>query len=257
MKKLVPIFLIFITAYFSVKAQEKVLRVMTYNLRFGELATTDELAAAIKEYDPDFVALQEVDVKTKRKMAEHQNGIDMLTEIADKSEMFGYYGKAINFTGGFYGIGILSKYPCEKMECTKLVNPDNTEQRVFLDGLFEVDSVHKVYFISTHLDVKAETTRLLQAEQILDHISNKEYPVILGGDFNAKPGSVTIDFVSKRMADFTNTDYTFPAEAPKVKIDFLWGFPKYYYQVKETFVVPIKDKPISDHCAVVSDIILK
>ena len=36
-------------------------RVMTYNLRFGELASLEELAHHIKSFKPDFVALQEVD----------------------------------------------------------------------------------------------------------------------------------------------------------------------------------------------------
>ena len=39
-------------------------RVMTYNLRFGELASLEELAHHIKSFKPDFVALQEVDSKT-------------------------------------------------------------------------------------------------------------------------------------------------------------------------------------------------
>lgn len=257
MKRLIPIILVFTIAYVSVEAQERMLRVMTYNLRFGELATTDELAAEIKEFNPDFVALQEVDVKTEREMAKHQNGIDMLTEIAEKSKLFGYYGKTINFAGGYYGIGILSKYPCDKLECVKLINPNNTEQRVFLEGLFEVDSIHKVYFISTHLDVNDETTRCMQAKQILDSISILKYPVILGGDFNSKPGSSTINFIALRMANLTNADYTFPANKSNIKIDFLWGFPKYDFQLKETFVTPTRDKPISDHRAVVSDIVLK
>lgn len=33
-------------------------RVMTYNLRFGELASLDDLAAHIRAFKPDFVALQ-------------------------------------------------------------------------------------------------------------------------------------------------------------------------------------------------------
>ena len=50
-------------------------RVMTYNLRFGELASLEELAHHIKSFKPDFVALQEVDSKTDRKRTPHQKGI--------------------------------------------------------------------------------------------------------------------------------------------------------------------------------------
>ena len=42
------------------------LRVMTYNLRFGELASLEDIAAHIRSFKPDFVALEEVDVKTYR-----------------------------------------------------------------------------------------------------------------------------------------------------------------------------------------------
>ena len=40
------------------------IRVMTYNLRFGELASLEQIAEHIKAFQPDFVALQEVDSKT-------------------------------------------------------------------------------------------------------------------------------------------------------------------------------------------------
>ena len=53
-------------------------RVMTYNLRFGELASLEELAADIS-FQPDFVALQEVDSKTDRKRAPHQRGKDFIS----------------------------------------------------------------------------------------------------------------------------------------------------------------------------------
>ena len=50
------------------EAAEKELVVMTYNIRAGSLTTIDSLAEMIKSQNPDFVALQEVDVMTKRAM---------------------------------------------------------------------------------------------------------------------------------------------------------------------------------------------
>ena len=49
------------------------LRVMTYNLRYGELASLEQLAAHIKAFQPDFVALEEVDCFTKREDTPHQH----------------------------------------------------------------------------------------------------------------------------------------------------------------------------------------
>ena len=56
-------------------------RVMTYNLRFGELASLEELAHHIKSFKPDFVALQEVDSKTDRKRTPHQKGKDLYPNL--------------------------------------------------------------------------------------------------------------------------------------------------------------------------------
>ena len=67
----------------SVNAQDTLrLRVMTYNIRFGELATVDRLAEHIKSFKPDFVALEEVDVNTDRSLAPHQNGRNIISELA-------------------------------------------------------------------------------------------------------------------------------------------------------------------------------
>ena len=63
------IFLVFfITSLFSyLSAQEPVcLKVMTYNLRFGELSSLKNIADFIVENEPDFVALQELDCMTRR-----------------------------------------------------------------------------------------------------------------------------------------------------------------------------------------------
>ena len=113
------------------------LRVMTYNIRFGELATVDRLAEHIKSFKPDFVALEEVDVNTDRSLAPHQNGRNIISELAGKSNMFGLYGKTINFNKGYYGIAILSRYPYIHVNKLNLPNPQGTEPRVLLEALFE------------------------------------------------------------------------------------------------------------------------
>ena len=62
-------------------------KVMTYNLRFGELASLEELAAHIKSFKPDFVVLQEVDVRVYRERSAHQKGKDYLAEPAYHTRM--------------------------------------------------------------------------------------------------------------------------------------------------------------------------
>ena len=134
-------------------------KVMTYNLRFGELADLKDLAAHIKSFNPDFVALQEVDSKTNRERTPHQRGKDFISELAYYSGMFGIYGKSIEYKGGYYGIGILSKYPYIGIRKTLLPQLGEVyEQRVLLEGIFEMGK-DTIIFASTHLDAKLAKTR--------------------------------------------------------------------------------------------------
>lgn len=66
----------------SLQAQENqhTLKVLTYNLRFGELASLQELGEYIKSHDSDIVALQEVDINTVRERAPHQNNRNFIAE---------------------------------------------------------------------------------------------------------------------------------------------------------------------------------
>lgn len=226
------------------------LRVMTYNLRFGELASLDELAAHIKAFKPDFVALQEVDVRTNRSMTPHQNGKDFISELAYKSHMLGLLGKAIDFAGGYYGIGILSKYPYTKVEKLLLPNPDNEEQRALLYAAFEVGK-DTVVFATTHLDVVSEKTRTLQAEFISRHFAGSQQPVIIGGDFNAEDDSPTTAFMNRYWTPLSDKALTFPSSGPKKRIDYLFSLPQKGWRVVQSQVVR---SLLSDHCPIVTDI---
>ena len=104
----VAVAILFCTASF---AGDGKLRVMSYNLRFGELATMAEIGSYIKSVDADVVALQECDWDTHRERATHQNGVKFINELAHETGMFGIYGKTIDYRGGYYGIGLLSRYP--------------------------------------------------------------------------------------------------------------------------------------------------
>lgn len=229
------------------------IKVMTYNLRFGELASLEELAAHIKSFKPDFVALQEVDCKTNRARSPHQAGKDFIAELAYHTGMFGVYGKAIDYGGGYYGIGMLSRYPYIGIQKTRLPWPDRShEPRVLLEGLFETNNNDTIVFASTHLDVKRAETREKQAEFICNHFQNSAYPVILGGDFNATPASEAIkEYMLKNWFLGTDNELTFPAWNPKSKIDYLFALPKKGWRVVRTQTVR---SLLSDHLPIVTEL---
>ena len=125
------------------------LKVLCYNLRFGELASLEELAAYIKSENPDIVALQEVDVRTHRDRAPHQNGKDFITGLGYHTGMLSAYGRTINYAGGYYGIGLLSKYPLAKTTRVMLPMPEGArEQRALLIADVELPGGNMITFVS-------------------------------------------------------------------------------------------------------------
>lgn len=227
------------------------LRVMTCNLRFGELASIEELAMLIKAFKPDFVALQEVDCNTNRKRAPHQHNKNFINELAYYTGLFGLYGKTINYSGGYYGIGILSRYPY--ICVNKVLLPhlgDDYEQRAFLEGVFDVDG-DTIVFASTHLDAKCEDTRLLQAKYICKHFEEIVHPVIIGGDFNADSESVVIKEMKNHWFADPNKEFSVPAWKPIRRIDFLFAKPQRGWKVLRSQAV---QSQLSDHLPIVTDI---
>lgn len=225
------------------------LRVMTYNLRFGELASLEDIAAHIRSFKPDFVALEEVDVKTYRERAPKQNGKDFISTLAYHTGMFGLYGKTIDYRKGYYGIGILSKYPYMSVDKNMLPNPSGKEPRALLEGLFDVDG-DTIVFAVTHLDVTSKEGRVAQAKYITNHFKGSQYPVVIGGDFNAH---FTEPAIKKEMRnywkDLTNEDLSYPSWQPETKIDYLFAQPAANWQVVKTQTV---QSMLSDHYPVVS-----
>lgn len=231
------------------------LKLMTYNLRFGELSKMDRLAEEIKAQNADFVALQELDDKTMRPLAKQNNGLSYITELAQKTGMFGFYGRTIDVDGGYYGIGILSKYPAIKVEKFDLPNPENVEPRILLKGLFEMDG-KKIIFACTHLDYISAASRQLQAKRIVELLRGEKYPVILAGDMNVEPGEETLNILKSNFKDLTNTTPTYPADKPTDKLDYILVSPADMFEFKSCWVPEPVKKPASDHLPVVSEAVL-
>ena len=227
------------------------LRVMTYNLRLGELATLEELAQHISAFKPDVVALQEVDIHTQRAMCKHQNGKDFISTLAYHTGMFGIYGKTINYRGGYEGIGMLTRFPYISIKKVPLPNPQNTEPRVALVVTCEAGA-DTLCLAATHLDVVAIETRNIQANYLCDVLQKQPYPVVLAGDFNARHYTETIQkIMNNRMAPMTNDDMTFPAWNPFLKLDYIYTWPTEQWQLNGTQTV---QSQLSDHLPIVSDI---
>lgn len=237
----------------------KELTIMTYNLRFGELASMERLAEEIIKYKPDFVALQEVDANTLRQQAKHNNGLYYINELAQRTGMFGYYGKTLlNYTqtGGYYGIGILSKYPAETLENIELPNPKNAEPRVMLKGLFQLDNGLPFIFASTHFDYKSDQTQLAQAKYLLTQITDATIPTVFAGDFNCSNDSEAFKIIETECVSLSGTQATFPAKNPTVRLDHIFGYPRADIKLISTLEGESGEDSPSDHIPVVSKILV-
>lgn len=251
MKYKLLILLFSFALFSSVFAQEKPkqLKILSYNLRFGELASLEELAEFIKNENPDVVALQEVDVRTFRDRAPKQNGKDFVSELAYHTGMLGVYGKTIPYMGGYYGIGILSKYPLSSVERIYLPKTEHgKEQRALLVADVEYKEGEYFTFASTHLDYTNTQERQTQVEKINEVLFNKTYPVIIAGDFNARPDAIEIVKGMAQWEQICNTEATVPATAPRHKIDYIFAYPKNKWTLIEnaSYLIQLSDHlPIS------------
>jgi endonuclease/exonuclease/phosphatase family metal-dependent hydrolase len=239
----------------------KIVRVLTLNILHG--ATTngdfdlDDIAKVIIEAQPDFVALQEVDFKTRR-----AKGYDLATELGWRAKLQPLFGRAMKYDGGEYGEGVLSGYTLLSSKNHALPHSPENEPRAALEVTTEIASGDTVVFIGTHLDhVSDDTDRVAQAKAINEIFAAGKHPMILAGDLNDVPGSETINifesmwtaayrvavgFSPSSLVKDQKIDNTYPSGAPDHKIDYVMFYPRDRWRLLERRA--ICDPVASDHC---------
>jgi len=235
------------------------LRIMTYNIHHANPPATtstidiNAIANVIKLQNPDLVALQEIDVYTTRS----GTTLHQAAELGRLTGLKYYFAKTIDYAGGEYGVAILSKYTMDVTKNTLLPGP-GAEQRTLATALIMLPDGKKIVFACTHLDAQsAETNRVLQINKIVEILQQETSPVIIGGDFNAVPGTNTINTLD---AAFTRTcttscGFTIPATNATKTIDFIAFKPTAGFTVLEHKV--IDEKYASDHLPVLAVLKIK
>lgn len=231
------------------------LKILSYNIRFGELASLEELAAFIAAEDPDIVALQEVDCRTYRDRAPAQHGKDFATELGFRTGMIPAYGKTIPYAGGYYGIAVLSKYPLAKVERIYLPKTEKgKEQRAVLVAEVEYSEGQYVTFASTHLDYTHTEERQVQVKKLNEVLLHSAYPVIVAGDFNARPEAKEISEGMEAWEMVSDLKPTVPADDPRNTIDYIFCYPKGRWNVVSATTGTVT---LSDHLPISAVVELK
>lgn len=192
---------------------QKELRIMSYNIRncrgLDNVRDAGRIGAVILRNAPDVVALQELDSATRR-----SEGRDLLSELSAETGMHPTYAAAIDYDGGKYGIGILSRQ--EPLEVRRIPLPGREERRMLLVAEFE-----EYVFCCTHFSL-TEEDRLMSVDTIVNALCRYDKPLFLAGDFNTEPRSEVIVRLGEHFLILSDTSQmTFPADNPQICIDYI------------------------------------
>ena len=208
---------------------------MTYNVRhcagMDLVVDYDRTAAVITEQHPDMVALQELDSMTGRSGQCYQLG-----ELAERTHYYPVFGRAIDYDGGKYGVGILTREP--PLSAKRIPLPGE-EPRVLL-----VVELKDYVMACTHLDLE-EPERLASVPLIVEEAQRWQKPFLLAGDWNDTLGSPLLQEMTKQFTILSGDNPTYPADEPKDCIDYVASFKTHPAEVLESNV--IEEPEASDH----------
>ena len=232
------------------------LRVVSYNIKHGagmdNRVDLQRTANVLKKLRPDFVGLQEVDLRATRSGKQNQ-----ANELAAMLNMHPGFGSFMNFQGGRYGMAVLSRYPLVHVESLRL--PNGNEPRVALIAEARLPTGDTVLLVNVHFDwVGDDKFRFAQASKLAAHLQAQAKPFILLGDFNDGPDSRTLalfDKIAHRTQKPKNDRLTFSSTKPVKEIDFIFCAPIDAWQVNRVEV--ITEPMASDHRPVLAELTLR
>lgn len=209
-----PILLLLIIFSSSCKNESQTLKIVSYNIRnakgMDDVTDFDRVATVINNIDGHAVAIQELDSATNR-----SNGIVVLDELAKRTNMYASYNGSIEYQGGKYGNGILTK---EKPLHKEAIALPGREKRSLL-----IVELKDFVLCCTHMALNEEDRQ--ESVEIIHEHTNKYTlkPVFLVGDLNATPDSKEIMYLKDNWIMLNDpTEPTFPSDNPKVTIDYLF-----------------------------------
>ena len=201
------------------------MRIMSYNIHHGVSAdgkyTLDKIANLIYDLDISICLLQELDFSNER-----SKGVDQLSSLSEMTKLpHTAYGKNIAYKKGFYGNGIISNFPLNRVK-NKIFKAKGIGDRADVGGLPhkpEDRGILKAEFDFEGLSITLAVTHgSMWKEERVDSITFLANllslnPAIIGGDFNT--------FDSQELALLSpfktpgEAKETYPSNNPKYPID--------------------------------------
>jgi endonuclease/exonuclease/phosphatase family metal-dependent hydrolase len=228
------------------KTEPDHIKILSYNVKnctgMDGVVDYQRVANVIKRVNPDIVALQELDSATQR-----SKGVVVLNELSRMTGMYQTYGASIEYQGGKYGIGMLTKE--KPVSWKRIPLPGKEEPRSLL--IVELD---KLVMACTHFSL-TEEDRLSSAYKVSTAFKDYTKPVFLAGDLNAVPESSVIKNIENYWSILNNiSSPTIPSDNPTRCIDYILGlkFPGITFVTLKTLV---EQEPVaSDHLPVWAEV---
>lgn len=221
-------------------------RIMTWNIH-GTLSRNPHydllrVVELIRRWDPDIVALQEVDSRSA--LAGAANPFEYLAGAV------GIYGiGAVSMTGqdGDYGQMLISRWPVKTHEIRDISFGEREPRRAIRAV---VETPHgPLTVVATHLGLSIRERRRQAA--MLTELAAGEAPAVVAGDFNDWfwPGSVRS--VLSRVLRGRTRFRTFPAAFPLLRLDRIYCRPA--AALTGSFIDRTA-RALSDHLPVIADL---
>ena len=226
--------------------QPATVRVMTWNIH-GTLGRNPRfdlvrVADLIRQWDPDIVALQEVD--SRRAFA---GGANPFEYLAGAVGLYGIGVSSLTGKDGDYGQMLISRWPVRTHEIRDISFGEREPRRAIRA---EVETPYGLLtVVATHLGLSIRERRRQAA--MLTELAGADAPAVVVGDFNDWfwPGSVRS--VLSRVLGGRTRYRTFPAAFPMLRLD------RIYCRPREALVGSFVDRSaraLSDHLPVIADL---
>ena len=203
----------------------------------------DLLARTLASWKPDIVLLQEVDKGQVR-----SGRVDMPAYLGQELGMYSTFGANMaGRSGGRYGTALLSRFPIKSAVNTALPRLAGDEQRGLLHAVLDVDGTQLSAYV-VHLQHTSTRARMSQIRTIRRLVAADPLPHVIGGDFNAHPGSGVMAVARSIGSDTwsavgSGPGLTVPRVAPRARIDYL------LQSGLEPLDIQVLTPPLSDHRA--------
>lgn len=230
------------------EARGRAVRIMTWNIHgtLGRNPRYDLTRAVelIRRWDPDIVALQEVD--SRRGLA---GGVNPFEFLPGAVGVYGIHAKSVTTRDGDYGQMLISRWPIAAQDVRDISFPEREPRRAICADL--ETPLGPIRVVATHLGLSIGERRA-QARQLLALAGNGAGTTIMAGDFNDWfwPGSVR-SVLAREMPGRTRFR-TFPAALPLLRLDRVYCRPRTALHASFTDKTA---RDLSDHLPVIADVL--